>query len=86
MVVHDFWPILLPLVQNGQTALYIASRDGHNQIVELLLRREVDVNHQTKVRLLILVCVFLHEECNFFNVKNTCITMSKVSVMCLATD
>ena len=44
-------------VQDGQTALYIASSKGHDQIVELLLRREADVNHQTKVRLLMLVCV-----------------------------
>ena len=38
-------------VQNGQTALYIASYKGHDQIVELLLRREADVNHQVKVKL-----------------------------------
>jgi len=44
-------------VQDGQTALYIASWKGHDQIVELLLRREADVNHQTKVRPLMLVCV-----------------------------
>ena len=79
MVVHDFWSILLPLscnVQTGQTALYIASRKGHDQTVELLLRREVNVNHQTKVRPPMLVCV-----CSFVrsvNVKTTCITMSKV--------
>ena len=49
--------ILLPLhVQTGLTALLLASCFGHDQIVELLLRREADVNHQTKVRLLILVC------------------------------
>ena len=44
-------------VQNGQTALFIASWKGHDQIVELLLRREANVNHQIKVRLLMLVCV-----------------------------
>ena len=48
--------------QDGHTALFIASRNGHDQIVELLLKREADVNHQTKVRLLVLVCVLLHEE------------------------
>ena len=40
-------------VQDGETALYIASSKGHDQIVELLLRREADVNHQTKVSLFI---------------------------------
>ena len=49
-------------VQDGLTALYLASRNGHDQIVELLLKKEADVNHQTKVSLLMLVCVILHEE------------------------
>ena len=44
-------------VQDGQTALYIASRKGHDQIVELLLKREAEVNHQTNVRLVMLVGV-----------------------------
>ena len=57
-------------VQDGETALFIASRNGHDQIVELLLKKEADVNHQTKVRPLMLVRMFLHEKC-FFNVKNT---------------
>ena len=82
VVVHDFWSILLPLsciVQTAQTALYIASRKGHDQIVELLLRREVNVNHQTKVRSPMLVCVCSSmRSVIFFNVKTTCITMSKV--------
>ena len=45
------------LSQDGQTALFAASRKGHAQIVELLIKREADVNHQTKVRPLVLVCV-----------------------------
>ena len=49
-------------VQDGQTALYIAGGNGHDQIVELLLKKQADVNCQKKVRLLILVCVFLQEE------------------------
>ena len=35
----------------------ITSKKGHDQIVELLLRREADVNHQTEVRSLLLVHV-----------------------------
>ena len=51
----------LPLhLQDGQTAFFIACRKGHNQIVELLLRREADVNHQTKVRLLMSSMCILH--------------------------
>ena len=56
-------------VQDGQTALYNASWKGHDQIVNLLLGREANVNHQTKVRSLMLVCVLLHEEFDFFNVR-----------------
>ena len=44
-------------VQDGQTALYIACEKGHDQIVELLLRRKANVNHQTKVGPLMLVYV-----------------------------
>ena len=70
-------------VQNGQTALYIASGNGHDQIVELLLKKEADVNHQTKVRPLMLASVFLHED--FFQHKEyicglvICITIDKVT-------
>ena len=75
-------------VQTGQTALYIASFKGLDQIVELLLKKEVDVNRQEKVRPLMLVCVFLNEKLSSFNVKNTrlvtCITINKVIIMCLA--
>ena len=39
-------------VQNGRTALYIASRKGHDQIVEELLSRGADMNRQKKVSIL----------------------------------
>jgi len=52
-------PIFLYIhVQDGQTALYVASSNGHDRIVEELLKRQVDVNHQMKVGILLL-CVFL---------------------------
>ena len=44
-------PLFPPPLQDGQTALYIASWKGHDWIVELLLRRGADANHQKKVRL-----------------------------------
>ena len=46
-------------VQDGQTALYIASSNGHYQIVEELLTRGANVNHQIKVSIL-MWCMFLH--------------------------
>ena len=47
-----FFMTCLPLyVQDNQTPLYIACKEGHDQIVELLLMRKADVNHQAKVRL-----------------------------------
>ena len=52
--------LVLIHVQTGQTALFIASRNGHDKIVELLLKKEADVNHQMKVRSL--ASAFLHEE------------------------
>ena len=46
------------IVQDGQTALYTASKKGHDQIVEELFMRGADVNHQTKVSIL-MWCMFL---------------------------
>ena len=37
-------------LQKGRTALCIASWHGDDKIVELLLRRKTDVNHQDMVR------------------------------------
>ena len=57
---YDFLWLLVYLVQDGQTALVSASKEGHDQIVELLLRRDANVNHQTKVRLLMFSMCILH--------------------------
>jgi len=38
-------------VQDGRTPLFTASLEGHSNIVEELLRREADPNHQAKVRI-----------------------------------
>jgi len=52
-------PIFLYIhVQDGRTALYVASKNGHDRIIEELLKRQVDLNHQRKVRSLLL-CVIL---------------------------
>ena len=63
--LYDFFvasglSFLLLYVQDGQTALVIASKEGRDQIVELLLRRDANVNHQTKVRLLMFRVCILH--------------------------
>ena len=44
--------------QDGQTALYVASRNGHDQLVKELLRKGANVNHQEKVSIL-MWCMFL---------------------------
>ena len=49
---------LYMIVQDGQTALYTASKNGHDQIVEELLTRGADMNHQIKVSIL-MWCMFL---------------------------
>jgi len=60
-------PIFLYIhVQDGQTALHVASRKGHDRIVEELLKRQVDLNHQTKVRSLLL-CTFLQYSSIMYN-------------------
>jgi len=60
-------PIFLYIhVQDGETALCMASSNGHERIIEELLNREADVNHQDKVRSLMLwvlsntICVVCH--------------------------
>ena len=37
-------------VQDGNTALILASLKGHTSIVEMLLIKRADINHKNKVR------------------------------------
>ena len=39
---------LISLMQNGFTTLYKASQNGHKGVVELLLNKRANVNHQNK--------------------------------------
>ena len=40
---------MICLIQDGRTALYIASQEGHTEIVEILLNRGADISHPDKV-------------------------------------
>ena len=37
------------LTQNGMTALYAASQEGHDEVVKILVRAKADINLQTNV-------------------------------------
>ena len=39
-----------PLTQNGATPLYVASQNGHSDIVNILIRNGADVNMAANVR------------------------------------
>ena len=41
--------MLLADLQDGWTAITFASKNGHSEIVQMLLSGGADVNHQTKV-------------------------------------
>ena len=40
----------IDVIQYGNTALILASREGHAEIVKLLLQNHADITLQTKVR------------------------------------
>ena len=42
-------PIPIFPIQNGETPLYIASRDGHTDVVKVLLEHKADPNASSKV-------------------------------------
>ena len=43
------FPLLLLFSQDGKTPLYIASREGHTGVVELLLQHNADPNISDEV-------------------------------------
>ena len=48
LLYHD--NVVLIHVQDGQTPLFIASREGHGAVVELLLQQHADVSISKTVR------------------------------------
>ena len=44
------YSVYIVVIQDGQTALMFASRNGHGEIVELLLQHGADLNVHAKVR------------------------------------
>ena len=79
--------VLPPPVQDDQTALHIASRKGHDRIVEILLRREADVNHQERVRLPVYVSLVI-THCisfpglNFININVKVSQLISINLFC----
>ena len=63
-------------LQKGSTVLCIASYDGHDKIVELLLRRKADVNHQTVVRFQFAWLSWQYNYCPIY--VYTCISLFRV--------
>ena len=47
--------------QNGMTALYLACWEGHDEIVEILLRSEADANRLTLVRFQCITLLISHK-------------------------
>ena len=52
--------ILSSTVQDGKSSLYIASQEGHTEIVELLLKKGADPNLTRKVCGLVLLLYILY--------------------------
>ena len=46
-----------PLTQSGATPLYVASQNGHSDVVNILIRNGADVNLSWKVH--DIVCIYI---------------------------
>ena len=49
VTVHSSLHVTIPLTQDGTTPLYIASQNGHSDVVNILLRNGADINLAKKV-------------------------------------
>jgi len=43
--------------KDGWTPLHVAAKNGHAELVEMLIKSEADVNATSKVRQLVLYCI-----------------------------
>ena len=49
-VLHSSLHVIIPLTQDGATPLYIASHEGHSDVVNILMRNRSDINMAFKVQ------------------------------------
>ena len=57
--------ILSLAVQGGVSPLYMASKNGHTEIVDLLVRAGADVNQANKVRIVLVPLVSVCHMCTY---------------------
>ena len=49
ITVHSSLHVIIPLIQDGATPLFVASEQGHSDVVNILIRNGADINLAWKV-------------------------------------